>query len=295
MTHAINVHTWYTGANRQERIQDALERDGLQALVALTPENAAYLAGQSNFLATHWRIPGIYTAIVSNRGERAVVSGDFGIDTSVDLPFSFFPYTSWTESVDVRGLGSADITERITGARPGGPIARPAQFDLEEVFDRIADAVSSVAPGPGRIGLDLMEVDAASVARLASRFPDKILVDATSVLDHLRAQKDADEIAHLRLACELTEIGIAGAVARIEPGMSEVSLNSAYQVAVHERVLLDKRFSQFRQAEGLASIGIGADSAHVIAPGETIKFDMQVDIAGYHSDVGRTYAIEPTD
>ena len=44
----------------------------------------------------------------------------------------------------------------------------------------------------------------------------------------------------------------------------------------------------------MANIGIGVDSPHAVAPGQTLKFDMQVDIAGYHSDIGRTYAIEPT-
>ncbi len=31
-----------------------------------------------------------------------------------------------------------------------------------------------------------------------------------------------------------------------------------------------------------------------MGPGQTVKLDMQVDVGGYHSDVGRTYALEPT-
>jgi Xaa-Pro aminopeptidase len=114
------------------------------------------------------------------------------------------------------------------------------------------------------------------------------------VLDDLRAIKDPDEIAHLRLAGELTEIGIAGALDRLEVGMSETALNAAYQAAVHEAVIRDPRYAAFRQAEGAVAIGIGTDSPHVVEPGLTIKFDMQVDVGGYHSDIGRTYAIDPT-
>jgi Xaa-Pro aminopeptidase len=44
----------------------------------------------------------------------------------------------------------------------------------------------------------------------------------------------------------------------------------------------------------MANIGIGIESPHAVETGQTLKFDMQVDIAGYHSDIGRTYAIEPT-
>src|SRR5262249_41479470 len=42
------------------------------------------------------------------------------------------------------------------------------------------------------------------------------------------------------------------------------------------------------------SIGFGADSPRVVGPGQTIKFDMQVDVGGYHSDIGRTIATGAT-
>jgi Xaa-Pro aminopeptidase len=110
----------------------------------------------------------------------------------------------------------------------------------------------------------------------------------------LRAIKDPDEVAHLRLAAELTEAGIAGAVKRLTPGMSETAVNSAYQVAVHEAVIADRRYAAFREAEGLASVGFGVDQPREVGPGLTVKFDMQVDVGGYHSDIGRTYAFAPT-
>ncbi len=108
----------------------------------------------------------------------------------------------------------------MVASRPGGPIERPAQFDLDAVFDAVAAAVRSVAANPRRVGIDLVEADAESVERLRARLPEIELVDATLVLDDLRAIKDPDEIAHLRLAGELTEVGIRGALARLEPGMS---------------------------------------------------------------------------
>jgi Xaa-Pro aminopeptidase len=222
-----------------------------------------------------------------------VGSGDFGVDPAATSDVTHIPYLSWTESLDLRGRIASTLAEGVDSARPGGPISRPAQFDMDAVFDAVADAIGAVASMPRRIGVDLREVDAAAVARLTARLPGVELIDATAIIDDLRALKDADEIAHLRLAAELTEIGIRGALARVAPGMSETALNAAYQISVHEAVLADPRFALFRQAEGLASIGIGADSPRTVRPGETIKFDMQVDIAGYHSDIGRTWAIAP--
>ena len=284
---------WYVGETRWDRVRDAIGRHGFDALLAVTPENAEYLAGQSNFIATHWRLPGIHAATIGS-GHRAVVTGDFGVDPTAARAYTHIPYRSWTESIDIRGLLEGRLSDRVVAARPGVPIERPAQFDLDAVFDAVAEAVRAVASIPRRVGVDLLEVDAASVGRLRTRLPGVQLVDATAVFDDLRAIKDPDEIAHLRLAGELTEVGIRGALARLSPGMSETALNAAYQVAVQERVIADERFAAFRQAEGMANIGIGADSPHAVVPGQTLKFDMQVDIAGYHSDVGRTFAIKPT-
>ena len=285
---------WYSGATRSERTRDAIERHGLDALLAVTPENAGYLARRSNFIATHWRIPGIYSAVVGGDDRLAVVSGDFGVDPAFPPPFEHLAYRSWTESVDVRGQASGSLAERVAAARPSGSVPRPPQFDLDEVFDRVANAVRAICATPRRVGVDLEGVDRASVDRLSGRLPGCELVDASGILDDLRALKDHDELDHLRLAAELTEIGIGRAIDRLRDGMSEVAVNAAYQVAVHERVMADDRFAAFRQAEGLASVGVGEDVPHVVGPGRTVKFDMQVDIAGYHSDIGRTVVAEPT-
>jgi Xaa-Pro aminopeptidase len=154
--------------------------------------------------------------------------------------------------------------------------------------------VLAVAPEDGRIGLELSVLPESSFARLRHRLPNVTFIEAGDIFDDLRAIKDPDEIAHLRLAGELTEIGISGAIDRLRPGHSVPAVNALYQIAVHEEVVSDAKYAGFRQAEGAASIGMGVESPGVVAPGQTIKFDMQVDVAGYHSDIGRTVAISPT-
>jgi Xaa-Pro aminopeptidase len=118
-------------------------------------------------------------------------------------------------------------------------------------------------------------------------------VDAGAVFDDLRAIKDAGEIANLRLAADLTETGIAAARDALRPGLSDVAVTAAYQCAIWERAAHDERFAALRQAEGLVAVGDGSAPA-LVGPGQTVKLDMQVDVGGYHSDVGRTYALQPT-
>lgn len=284
---------WYQGTDRQARIQNAISRHGCDALLAITPENAHYLAGHGNYIATHWRIPGLFSVAVGKDHHRAVVTGDFGTDPDVVLPYIHVPYTSWAESVDIRQSSGQTVAEQIVQARPNR-VSRPAQFDLNEIWDRVATAVRTVTTTATKIGVDLREVDGYSVDQLVERLPGVMLEDASQVFDDLRAIKDPDEFEHLRIACELTELGIEGAIDRLQIGMTEAAVNSTYQIAVHQQVIANDRFAGFRQAEGMATIGIGGDQPHRVEPGQTIKFDMQVDVAGYHSDVGRTVAIDPT-
>ncbi len=285
---------WYRGANRWERIQDAIERHNLDALVALTPENAHYLAGHGNYIATHWRMPGLFAVAIGKNGRKAVVSSAFGRDPQAPEPdYAFYPFTSWTESLDVRGETGGTIAERTQRARPER-VVRPAQFDIDEVFDRVGDAIRSVAPDARNVGVDLAQMDESSVGSLVRVLGKALGLPCDDLFDDLRAIKDPDEIAHLRLSCELTEIGIGAAATNLVLDQTELAVNSAYHIAVHQAATTDARFAQFRQSEGVASIGLGVDSPGRVALGQTVKFDMQVDIAGYHSDVGRTYAIAPT-
>lgn len=284
--------SWYVGANRNERLLDVLDRNQFDALVSLFPENSAYLTGGYSYIATHWRLPGMFTAAVGKNGTRAMVTPDFGRDPRTPSDWLQFPFSIWTESVDVRGI-DGPIAPRIVAARPE-TVERPSQFDLNEIVDRVVEAIRSVSGPSGRVGIELRNVGSHFRFELENRLAPLELVEATDAFDDLRVLKDPDEIEALRLAAELTEIGIAGAIEHLRIGQSETAVNAAYQRAVHDAVIAGDRFRTFRQAEGAASVGFGADSLHIVRPGETIKFDMQVDVGGYHSDIGRTVAFAPT-
>jgi Xaa-Pro dipeptidase len=283
---------WSAGATRHERIADALGRNRLDVLVALTPENAFYLTGRTSVIATLWRLPGLVAAAVNGRGEMAVAAGDNEIGGYEGVS-ARFAHPLWIEHLDLRSP-EADLASRIAAARPEGVLARPAQFDVELMLDAAAAAIGAVLSKGRRIGVEIALLPAWVAKGLRRRLPDIEWVDAGAVFDDLRAIKDADEIANLRLAAELTEAGLAGARDALKPGLSAVGVSAAYQRAVWECAAGDSRFAALRQVEGLVSVGDGTTTAEV-GPGQTVKLDMQVDVGGYHSDVGRTYALDPTD
>jgi Xaa-Pro dipeptidase len=285
---------WYEGVSRRERLVDALRRNRrLDVLLALTPENAAYLSGRTSVIATLWRLPGLVAVAVNERGEIAVAAGD-NETSGYEGVVARFAHPLWIEHLDLRRPG-ATLEARVDAARPEGALPRPAQFDAELMLDAVAAAVGAVASTGRRmqVGAELAMLPAWVAEGLYRRLPNAELVEAGPVFDDLRAIKDADEIAHLRLAAELTETGIAGARDALQPGLSPIGVSAAYQRAIWERAASDERFAALRQVEGLVSVGDGAAPV-AVGPGQTVKLDMQVDVGGYHSDVGRTYALEPT-
>lgn len=283
---------WDAGASRQERIELSIERRGLDGLVAMTPENGEYLSGRPSTIATLWRLPGLVAVAVNAAGDLAVAAGDHEID-GYEAAFARFDHPLWIEHLDL-GDGEKALAARMLAARPAGVLERPAQFESESMLDAVAAAAGAVAGRSGRMGLELASLPCWVVEGLRQRLTGIELVEASDIFADLRAIKDDRELRHLRLAAALTEIGIAGARDALQPGMSALAVTAAYQRAIWDAVAVEPRYREMRQAEGLVSVGDGGEPA-MTGPGETVKLDMQVDVGGYHSDIGRTYALEPTE
>jgi Xaa-Pro dipeptidase len=266
-------------------------------LLALTPENAAYLAGRSSYIASLWRVPGLFACAMGRDGARAVAIDDFeAASFAGDGLAHLATYPIWTDAADLTGTDSRlDVAAALRHVRPTQPAPRPAQYDLDDVSRAVDAAVRAVVRSPNRVGVELSTLPLAAVELLAGQLKDTELIDVTAILDDLRAVKDEHEIGLLRLACELTEVGIGAARDRLAVGMSDLAVNAAYQTAIWERAAAEPRFAAHRQVEGVATVGSGLPEERVVAPGRTVKFDMQVDVGGYHSDIGRTYALIPTD
>src|SRR5215217_924608 len=161
---------WYEGATRRERLANALERNQIDVLLALTPENAAYLSGRTSVIATLWRLPGLVAVAVNDRGGLAVAAGDNEV-SSYDEVVARFAHPLWIEHLDLRRPG-ANLESRVDAARPEGALARPAQFDADLMLGAVAAAVGAVVSTGRRIGAELAMFPAWVVEGLRHRLPN---------------------------------------------------------------------------------------------------------------------------
>jgi Xaa-Pro aminopeptidase len=105
-------------------------------------------------------------------------------------------------------------------------------------------------------------------------------------ISEMRLTKDADEIAALREAIDLTAEALNETYRAAEPGMREVDLAAILRYAFDKRETEDS-FLQAASGPNSTNIHFGATS-RPLAAGNLVVFDVGAWIRGYTSDISRT-------
>ncbi|TXI51384.1 M24 family metallopeptidase [Mycolicibacter arupensis] len=121
------------------------------------------------------------------------------------------------------------------------------------------------------------------------------LVRASNTVEALREVKDAGEVALLRLACEAADAALVELVERggLRPGRSEREVRREL-----EALMLDHG-ADAASFETIVATGPNSAIPHhrptdaVLAAGDFVKIDFGALVAGYHSDMTRTFVLGP--
>ncbi|WP_025848485.1 M24 family metallopeptidase [Paenibacillus ehimensis] len=274
--------------NVAERARAIMEKENVEALVASSCENFYYLSGHpSTFmytlrmsevaLAVMFRDPSRRTVIIMNEFEAAGVPAD--------LPeCELRTYPTWVDVDDPLGLRGAKYEGR-----------RPVNHQVQEMFGLLGQVLAEHGIHSGRIAVELNSMRYPAVNALREAVPGLELTEAGAILTELRALKTPWEIAHLRKSCEYAEIGIAETIKGIRAGSSAAEIADAFRLALLTHA--DGSSSRFH----MISVGAHFAPAHIFdtrpaQPGDLIKFDVGVDVAGYGSDIARTFVLgAPSD
>lgn len=145
------------------------------------------------------------------------------------------------------------------------------------------------ALGGGRWGF---EADNVTVARRA-RFErlEVELVPTEGLGMHLRAVKDAVEIAAIRHACAIADQALTEVFSRLRPGEREDELAMWLEGRMHELGGEGKAFSLIVASGPRGSLPHGSASDRRLGAGELVTFDIGCRVHGYHSDITRTFAV----
>lgn len=266
--------------HQRARLTRVMEAEGLDALVATTPENLRYVTGFHSIAHGMFRGIELY-AVFTRQGTGLVV------------PF-----------IDTAGVAADGVTpDRVATygkfffeyAPDPGPVGRRIRDLTQAPAASPADALATVLGDLGvlgkRIGLDEGNVWPQTWQRLAERLAGSSLVPAYQFFRQARMIKSPAEVERLARAAHIAEAGVAAVLGMLRAGATE---RDAVRVFEEEVVRLGAAplFTVATIGERAALADVNpADRA--MRPGDVIRFDLGCTWQGYRSDIARTAVLGP--
>ena len=252
--------------HQAERLTAARERGGLDALVAASPENVAYVTGFWSLSRAVYPATEIY-AVVARTGTALVVP-------TID---ALAATEGGAEAGQVFPYGRFVLDH---GTRPG-EFAEPSST----AADALAAALAALDVRGGRLGLDDERLPAARAKALGERVAGFSLVTASDAFAIARLVKGPYEIDCLQQALRIAEEGINSVLGLLRPGVTEREAATAFE---HEVTLKGA-------APSCTIIAFGPGSAvpapwpgdRALRAGDLVRFDLGCAVKGYRSDVAR--------
>jgi Xaa-Pro aminopeptidase len=171
--------------------------------------------------------------------------------------------------------------------------------DLEVVIERACARYltgRAAADGVRRLGFEahVLTVDAHTVlTRTLDEWPGTELVRATGLVETLREVKDDGELALLRLACDAADAALADLIERggIRPGRTERQVGRELEALMLDHGADGVSFETIVAAGANSAIPHHRPTDAVLAGGDFVKIDFGALVAGYHSDMTRTFVL----
>ncbi len=264
----------------KSRLTRVLDAEGLDALVASTPENLQYVTGFRSIAHAIFRgleLYGVFTRqgvglVIPFIDAAGVAADGITVDRLACYGKFFFNYADPPGAVGGR-------VRAITSAPAAGP------------GEALREVLGGLGPLGGRIGLDEAAVFPATWQRLSGQLGGATLVPAYGHFRAARMIKSAEEVRRLERAALIAEDGVAAVLAMLKPGVTEREA-----ATVFEQEVLRKGAQPFFTVVTMGERAALADvyaSERALAPGDLIRFDLGCVYQGYRSDISRTAVLGP--
>ncbi|GAA6748407.1 M24 family metallopeptidase [Thermus brockianus] len=142
----------------------------------------------------------------------------------------------------------------------------------------------------GRVGFEAEHLPYAALERLRELSPAE-WVPTKGVVERLRLKKTPEEVAAIRQAQALAEEALAHALSLLKPGVEE------REVALELEFFLRRRGAEGVAFPPIVASGVRGALPHAgasekpLRAGELVTLDLGAKVAGYHSDMTRTFAL----
>lgn len=157
---------------------------------------------------------------------------------------------------------------------------------------RLYDAVRDIGDRSGlkHLGVQADQITVTGRAALAAKVGEQRVVDTNSLVSSLRMRKDASEVAVIEKAIDVAQQGLAAALERLEPGMSENQFSAVLEYEMKWRGANGAGFTPIIGFGGNSSIIHHTTGQTAIGEG-VLLVDWGCIVDGYNSDLTRTFGV----
>lgn len=264
----------------QEKIQRAMAENDLDALILTTPENVFYATGfASPFMYRAAAAPGTDIAVIKRTGKVTLICAQWSVggaqeQTRGEVEIIGYPTWIYIEDFDGKTGGQKEV-----------------QPDMYKTF-RIATDVIGTGQMQARVGVEAANLPYDKYVFLQQCFGAEALIDCRDMLIRLRAIKLPWEIDILRYSAQIAEKMMNHTMKQTCVGMCEADILKIWRQCAYDftggHELLYTYEAHTLGSEYWAS---AIPREKPLEEGDVVRLDGGVNIYGYLSDLGRTYAV----
>jgi len=263
----------------KERLVNQMNQEGIDVLLASTPENAGYITNFWMGIQQVARWVESYALISNSREKPILIASLYGLISHVNLiepeELKLMPYGSFTINEETGPLSQIDQEIKELLQLKSSPSATEA----------LIEAIKEENLGSAVIGIENL-MPLRTLDQLKKEFPRLRIKEATGLLHRARMVKTNDEIEKLKKSATVIEKAIKSTLQNITEGISEIE-------AANE---LDREIMKEGAAPAFMVFEFGANGAHVDAEptearlkkGDIIRIDAGCVYQHYYSDTAKT-------
>jgi Xaa-Pro dipeptidase len=245
-----------------DKQQRAMRVEGLDALIAISPENFAYAAGfvVPSQPLMRWR----HAICVVNAGGRVAM-------VAVDM-----------EATTVRA--HTDLKE-----------VRIYREFLDDPMEKLSELITDLHLQRARLGIEMQYLPAKDLMTLQRKLPDARFVAADHLFDRMRQVKTKGEIDLLRSLSKITDQAIGDSLRSARNGMTEMDLAGMLLSRIYAGGAENFRLMIIATGERSQYPNVGP-TQRVLQEGDIIRMEIFGMKRGYHAGVCRTAVVgSPTE
>jgi Xaa-Pro aminopeptidase len=267
----------------QDRAKALMEEAGVDALISGAQENLSYFAGVPTLHGCMADLV-MYVVVARDRIERPILIAPIN---AVDL---YVQMGSWVD--EVRLWGKFFIYQNDDPALTITSDERRMKQLLADgtVADKVGPALQHVITElkllEGRLAIDERGlIDPPMYSIFGELFPRAEIVPGRQLARNIRAVKTPYEIALMREAARINDLGVRTILDAAKPGMSEKQLHRIYLDTIEcEGAHSHHACIQSGTRGGLPN---GEPSEKILERGEIMRLDFDLVFNGYYSDIAR--------